>query len=99
MNLMSQGTAFKPMHTRSTSALSHEFVTMAERELAEFINFATTLLGSEPAECLTNIWLDELASMETMPEPTSLEWRLVTVGATARLATRLIGSGYSKRSF
>jgi hypothetical protein len=98
MNLMSQGTSFKSMHTESVLALGREPVTMAEQELAEFISFAKTLLGSEPAECLTNIWLDELASMETMPGPTSLDWRLVTVGATARLATRLIVSGYSKSS-
>lgn len=69
---------------------------MAERELAEFISFATNCLGSEPAEFLTDIWLDELASMESMPGPTSLDWRLVSVGATARLAMRLFGFGSSK---
>jgi hypothetical protein len=98
MNLTSRGTSFKLMHRESVNALGREPVTMAERELADFISFATNLLGSEQAECLTNIWLDELASMETMPGPTSLDWRLVTMGATARLATRLIGAGYSRAS-
>jgi hypothetical protein len=67
---------------------------MAERELAEFIRFATNLLGSEPVKFLTNIWLEELASMEMMPGPISLDWRLVTVAATARLATRLLCLGH-----
>jgi hypothetical protein len=76
----------------------HEGISMAERELREFIGFATNFLGSEPTKFLTDIWLDELASMETMPGPTCPDWRLVTVAATARLATRLLSRGYCKRS-
>jgi hypothetical protein len=84
--------------TRDHILTCHERVTMAERELAEFISFATNFLGSEPTKFLTDIWLDELASMETLPGPTSPDWRLVTIAATARLATRLIGFGLCKRS-
>lgn len=84
--------------TRDHTLSRHERVTMAERELAEFISFATNFLGSEPTKVLTDIWLDELASMETMPGPTSPDWRLVTIAATARLTTRLLGFELCKRS-
>ena len=60
-----------------------------ERELLRFVSAVTELLGNKQATVLTEIWLDELASMETMPEPTSTQWRLVTLGAWARLARRL----------
>ena len=60
-----------------------------EHELRGFVNAVTELLGTQQANVLTEIWLDELASMDAMPEPTSTEWRLVTLGAWARLAHRL----------
>jgi hypothetical protein len=65
-------------------------VTTAERELAAFVSSIRDCLGSEQTRFLTEIWLDELASMDSMPEPTSPDWRLVTVAASARLASRLI---------
>lgn len=60
-----------------------------ERELLGFVSAVTELLGAEQSRVLTDIWLDELASMETMPEATSTQWRLVTLGAWVRLAERL----------
>jgi hypothetical protein len=60
-----------------------------ERELLGFVSAVTDLLGSQQTRVLTEIWLDELASMEAMPEPTSTQWRLVTLGAWARLSERL----------
>ena len=60
-----------------------------EHELRVFVNAVTELLGTQQASVLTEIWLDELASMDAMPEPTSTGWRLVTLGAWARLADRL----------
>jgi hypothetical protein len=60
-----------------------------ERELLGFVSAVTELFGAEQTRVLTEIWLDELASMEAMPEPMSTEWRLVTLGAWARLAGRL----------
>lgn len=64
---------------------------IAERELSAFIRSVTNLLGTEPDRYLTNIWLDAVAAMDIMPEPTSLDWRLVTIAASARLASRLAG--------
>lgn len=60
-----------------------------ERELLGFVSAVTELLGAGQTRVLTEIWLDELASMEAMPEPTSTQWRSVTFGAWARLARRL----------
>jgi len=85
--------------TRDHTFLRCESSTVAERELAQFIGFATSVLSLEPANVLRDIWLDELASMDRMPGPTSLDWRSVTVGATVRLATRLVTSGASQAQF
>ena len=63
---------------------------MPELELHAFINSVADLIGAEHTRFLTDLWLDELASMDTMPEPTSPDWRLVTLAASARLAGRLI---------
>lgn len=68
---------------------SLEASSVPERELLGFVSAVTGLLGAEQEKVLTDIWLDELASMETMPEPTSRQWRLVTSGAWAMLARRL----------
>jgi hypothetical protein len=62
---------------------------MPQRELLSFVSAVRDLLGSEQTIVLTEIWLDALASMECMPEPESIQWRLVTLGAWARLAERL----------
>lgn len=64
-----------------------------EGELLGFVSALTGLLGAEQTGVLTEIWLDELASMETMPEPTSTQWRLVTLGAWVRLAQHLLMFG------
>ena len=66
-----------------------ELRSVPERELLGFIHAVTELLGTQQASVLTEIWLDELACLEALPEPTSTQWRLVTLGAWARLAERL----------
>jgi len=65
--------------------------TRAERELLAFVNSAVNLIGSEKAKFLADIWLDALAGMDRMQQPTSSEWRLVSLAASARLASRLMG--------
>ena len=65
-------------------------VNMAEFELQSFIDAVTDFFGREKAKFLTEIWLDELASMDRMPGPTSPDWHLVSLAASARLATYLI---------
>ena len=83
MNTVSEGTA-------ACSQLPSQPVSVAERELSEFINSVTDLLGPDQTKFLTDVWLDTVASMDRMPGPTSPDWRLVTVAASARLARRLI---------
>jgi hypothetical protein len=65
-------------------------VSMPERELLGFVTVVTDLLGANQTDFLREIWLDQLASMETMPGPSSPDWRLVTQAAWVRLAGRLI---------
>ena len=63
---------------------------LPQRELLSFIDTVSELIGTEPRSLLREIWLDELACLECMPEPFSSEWRLVTLAAFRRLAIRLI---------
>ncbi len=65
-------------------------VSVPEQELLGFVSDVSELVGSEQSTFLREVWLDELSSMETMPEPKSSEWRMVTVAAWARLAQRLV---------
>ena len=65
-------------------------VTVAEREPRSFVGSVIDLIGSEGAELLEDIWFDELAEMESTPEPTSPQWRLVSIAASSRLAGRLM---------
>ena len=71
-------------------------ITMAERELRSFVGSVIDLLGSEGAKVLEDIWLDELAEMDRTPEPTSPQWRLVSIAASSRLAGRLMGLKYDR---
>lgn len=80
--------------TRYTTKLPHratcaELMIMAERELAAFIAAVTELYGVEEAWMSAEVWLDELATMNTLPGPASRDWRTVTIAALARLASRL----------
>ena len=58
--------------------------------MLDFIHTAARMLGPRTAEFLEDLWLDELASMDSLPSPTSNEWKLVSIAASARLASRLI---------
>jgi hypothetical protein len=64
-------------------------MTTAEREFVAFTRAVTDLFGPECAKSSAEDWLNEVASMEYLPGPTSPEWRLVTVAALARLAIRM----------
>ncbi len=66
----------------------------AEQELAAFFNAVKQLFGREQAELSANDWLDELAESGCLPSSTR-DWRLVTVKALTRLATRVNVSSLS----
>jgi hypothetical protein len=66
-----------------------EMVATAEQELAAFVAAVRELYGSEQAMLSAEDWLEELALMDRLPGSTTDGWRLVTVAASARLASRL----------
>lgn len=73
-----------------------ELMIMAERELAAFIAAVTELYGVEEAWMSAEVWLDELATLNTLPGSASRDWRMVTIAALARLATRLTATKRSR---
>lgn len=66
----------------------------AEQELASFFNAVKQLFGREQAELSAKDWLDELARIDALPN-SPLDWRSVSIKASARLATRLSASSLS----
>ena len=71
-----------------TQSESGEPISIPERELLGFVTAVDGLFGPGQTRFLKEIWLDELASMDTMPDPASPLWRVVTVNAWARFAWR-----------
>jgi hypothetical protein len=63
-----------------------------ERELLSFIHSIGELLGPGSTRTLTDIWLDELACMDCTPHTTGKGWRIVSLRASASLASKLIAS-------
>ena len=64
---------------------------LAERELAAFYRAVGDLYGAEQAEASAEDWLHELAVSEDVPA-SAREWRTLTIGAAAQLASRLTRS-------
>ena len=60
------------------------------REMLSFINTVSQMIGPESRVLLREIWLDELAWMDCMPEPSSSDWHLVTLAVLRRLAIQLM---------
>ncbi len=65
---------------------------MTQRELGAFMRAVTDMYGSGEAEIAAGDWLDELESIEELPECASHTFRLVTIAAASRLASRLLGT-------
>ena len=61
-------------------------MSIADRELAAFMSAVTELYGLEQGRISAEDWLDELESIDRMPESTTREWRFITIAASARLA-------------
>jgi len=71
----------------------------SECELNSFINSMTGLIGPGASGTLTDLWLDELASMECIPGSESFNWRSVSVSASVKLASLVISSQLSSSFF
>lgn len=67
---------------------------MAERELAAFFSAVNELFGSEQAEASAEDWLRELIASNDLPA-SARQWRMLTVTAAARLASRVNASTLS----
>jgi hypothetical protein len=61
---------------------------MAERELTAFFAAVAAMFGPEQAELAAEDWLRQLPAMSHLPA-SAREWRLLSVKASARLATRV----------
>jgi hypothetical protein len=89
MNLVACFGSSKNLNSRSAGP-----VKAAEQELAAFFNAVKQLFGREQAELSAKDWLDELAKIDGLSSSTR-DWRLITVKASARLATRVNASSLS----
>ena len=72
------------------STSDKESLSEPERELREFIQSMVSLIGPGADRSLTELWLDEVACMDCIPEPNSSDWRMVSLAASARLASKLM---------
>ena len=79
--------------------IEHKPVSEPQRELNSFINSMSGLIGPITSECLTELWLDELACMDCIPGSESFDWRLVSLSASAKLASRVIASQFTGACF
>jgi hypothetical protein len=61
----------------------------AERELAAFANAVHELFGSESVGQSIGDWIEELELTDWLPGEVIPNWRLITIAAAARLATRM----------
>jgi hypothetical protein len=62
---------------------------IAERELSAFLAAVETLFGPEQAKLSAEEWLDAIDQVLGPNQPTSRDWRAVTIVASSRLAHRL----------
>jgi hypothetical protein len=84
---------------KKAPGVDREPISEPERELNSFINSMTGLIGPGASSSLTEVWLDELACMECTPGSESFHWRLVSLSASAKLASRMIASQLSGGCF
>jgi hypothetical protein len=80
-------------------AIGRKPVSEPERELNSFVNSMASLIGPGASRSLTDLWLDELACMECIPELENFNWRSVSLSASAKLASRVIASQLSGQRF
>ena len=73
-----------------SSRNEQQMPSIPERELLRFVSAASELFDIWEPRLLKEIWLDQAASMDFIPGPTSSQWQLVTLAAWARLAQRLM---------
>jgi hypothetical protein len=83
---MSPLAPYKP--SKNANPRCVDLIPMAERELSAFFNATTQLFGPEQAELSAEDWLQELIEIDALPA-SDREWRLITMKASTRLASRV----------
>jgi hypothetical protein len=73
--------------------LTDGFLILAEKELSAFIRAVDKSFGAEQARQSARHWIEELERMDWPSGESIPDWRRATVGASARLAALLSGSG------
>ena len=71
---------------------SHELISAPEQEMQHFVRALVCLVGQNATPYLMELWLDELACLECMPEYDASLWRKVSVAAATRLASEIMAS-------
>jgi hypothetical protein len=80
-------------HESFSDAVYEQQTQLAEQELSSFLSAVTKLYGPEQATLSAQDWLDESDLIDSPPLSTDRNWRVVTIAASARLASRLNISG------
>jgi hypothetical protein len=83
MNLLARYETFK-----TSNHPCPDLMAMAERELSAFFKTITRLFGSEQANISAADWLQEVIDVDGLPT-SARDWRLITLNATTRLASRV----------
>jgi hypothetical protein len=68
---------------------SRDQLNIAERELSAFFAAVETFFGQRQAKLAAGDWLDVTEQVLGPNQPTSRDWRAVTIVASSRLAHRL----------
>ena len=76
-------------------SIGRERMSEPERELNSFVNSITSAIGPGASRSLKDLWLDEVACIECIPEWESFDWRSVSLSASVKLARRVIASQVS----
>ena len=79
------------------NSIRAELMIRAERELSAFFSAVTELFGPEQATLAAKDWLQQLHAMTDLPA-SSRDWRLMSIEASARLATRVHKNGSTARA-
>jgi hypothetical protein len=74
-----------------------DLITMAEQELAAFFRAVAESFGLKEAEASADDWLHELMTTDDMPS-SARQWRTLTVKASAKLASRILGRAEGTRA-
>jgi hypothetical protein len=83
-----RGSTRASLQLEETALSDANLIILAERELAAFARAVRELFGPEQASLSTAEWIDELESLNWPARPGALDFRRITIAASATLARR-----------